>query len=89
MSLNFNKSICHNDISYDTVSKCFGELCTPLKHIFDLSFEDEIFLDSLKILKVTLEYKFGHSTSLSNYKPIYVLPWFSKILEHIIEYATI
>ena len=32
--LKINKSTGHNDISYNVVSKCFGELCTPLKHIF-------------------------------------------------------
>ena len=42
------------DISYNVVSKYFGELCTPLKHIFDLSFENGIFPDSLKIAKATL-----------------------------------
>ena len=71
-SLKINKSTGHNDISYNVVSKCFGELCTPLKHIiyFDLSFKNGMFPDSLKIAKVTLVYKFGDSSSLSNYRPI-------------------
>ena len=34
-SLKINKSTGHDDISYNAVSKCFRELCTPLKHIFD------------------------------------------------------
>ena len=63
------------------VSKCFGELCTPLKHIFDLSFERGIFPDSLKIAKITPVYKSGGSSSLSNYRPISVLPRFSEMLE--------
>ena len=37
----------------------------PLKHIFDLSFENGIFPDSLKIAKVTPVYKSGDSSSLS------------------------
>ena len=37
-SLKISKSTGHDDINYNVVSKCFGELCTPLKHIFDLSF---------------------------------------------------
>ena len=32
-SLKINESTGHDDISYNVVSKCFGELCTPLKHI--------------------------------------------------------
>ena len=67
-SLKINKSTGHDDISYNVVSKCFGELCTPLKHIFDLSFENGIFPDSLKIAKVTPAYKSGDSSSLSNYR---------------------
>ena len=37
----------------------------PLKHIFDLSFENGIFPDSLQIAKVTPVYKSGDSSSLS------------------------
>ena len=61
----------------------FGDLSTSLKHIFDLSFENRIFSDSLKIAKVTPVYKSGDNSSLSNYRPICVLPCFSKMLEHI------
>ena len=64
-SLKINKSTGHDDISYNVVSKCFGELCTPLKHIFDLSFENGIFPDSLQIAKVTPVYKSGDNSSYS------------------------
>ena len=81
-SLKINKSTGHDDISsYNVVSKCFGDLCTPLKHIFDLSLENGIFPDSLKIAKVTPVYTSGDSSNLSNYKPISVLPCFSKMLK--------
>ena len=83
LSLKINKSTGHDDICYNIVSKCFGELCTLLKHIFDLSFENGIFPDSLKIAKVTPVYKSGDSSSLSNYRPISLLPCFSKMLERI------
>ena len=73
-SLKINKSTGH-DISYN-VNKWFGELCTPLKHIFDLSFENRIFPDSLKIAKVTPIYKSGDSSSLSNYRPKSAPPCF-------------
>ena len=82
-SLKINKSTGHDDISCNVFSKRFGELCTPLKHISDLSFENGIFPDSLKIEKVTPLYKSGDSSSLSNYRPISVLPCFSKMLERI------
>ena len=81
--LKVNKSKGHDDISYNVVSKSFGELCTPLKHIFELSFENGIFPVNLKIAKVTAVYKSGDSSSLSNYRPISVLPCFSKMFERI------
>ena len=82
-SLKISKITGHDDISYNVVSICFGELCIPLKHIFNLSFENGIFPDSLKIAKLTSAYKSGDSSSLSNYRPISVLPCFSKMLERI------
>ena len=51
-SLKISKSTGYDDINYNVVSKYFGELCTPLKHIFDLSFKRRIFPDNLKIAKV-------------------------------------
>ena len=55
----------------------------PLKHIFDLIFENGIFPDSLKIAKVTPVWKSGDSDTLSNYRPTSVIPCFSKMLENI------
>ena len=78
-----NKSARYDDISYNYVEICFGELCDPLLHIFNLSPSSGIFSDSLKIGKVTPIYKASDSSDLSNYRPISVLPCFSKILERI------
>ena len=52
-------------------------------HIFNLSISKGIFPDKLKIAKVTPIFKSGDSTVLTNYRPISVLPCFSKILERI------
>ena len=82
--LKINKSTGIDDISYNVVSKCFGDLGTPLKHIFDSSFENGIFPDSLKIARVTPLYKSGDSRRFSNYRPVSVLSCFSKMFERII-----
>ena len=82
-SLKINKSAGFDDISYNVVKNYFGELSDPLLHIFNLSFLNGIFPDSLKIAKVTPVYKAGDSSDLGNYRPISVLPCFSKILERI------
>ena len=78
-----NKSAGHDQISFNVIKNCFGELCNPLKYIFNLPFEKGIFPDQMKIAKVTRVFKGGESADLSNYRPISVLPCFSKILDRL------
>ena len=82
-SLKSNKSAGYDDISYNVVKNCFGKLCKPLLHIFGQSPSMGICPDSVKISKITPSYKAGDTTDLRNYRPISVLPCFSKILERI------
>ena len=70
-------------MSFNVIKKCFGELCEPLKYLFNLSIVKGIFPDDLKIAKVTPIYKADNSSNISNYRPISVLPCFSKMLERI------
>ena len=60
-----------------------SELCEPLKYFFNPSIVKVIFPDDLKIAKVTPIYKAGNSSNISNYRPISVLPCFSKMIERI------
>ena len=55
-----------------------------MRYIFNLSIEKDIFPDQLKIAKVILLFKKGDIALMDNYRPISVLPCFSKILERII-----
>ena len=82
-SLKINKSAGYDEISFNVIKDCFGELCDPLKYMFNLSFEKGIFPDRMKIAKVTPVFKGGDSADLNNYRPISVLPCFSKILERL------
>ena len=82
-SLKINKSPGYDEISFNVVKKCFGELCDPLKFIFEISLEKVIFPDDLKIARNTSVFKVGGWSKLGNYRPILVLPCFSKILERI------
>ena len=52
-------------------------------HVFNLSIVKGIFPDDLKIARVTPVFKGGDKKDLGNYRPISVLPCFSKILEKI------
>ena len=46
-------------------------------------FQQGIFPDSLKIAKVTPIFKSGDKNNISNYRPIFILSVFSKVLERI------
>ena len=71
-------------MNFNVIKKCFGELCEPLKYLFNLLIVNRIFPDDLKIAKVTPIYKADNNVSnVSNYRPISAPPCFSKILERI------
>ena len=76
-----NKSTVANEISFNMIKNCFGELCDILRYVFDLSLE--IFPDPLKIAKVTPVFKTDDLKEISNYLLISVLSCFSKIIERI------
>ena len=82
-SLKINKSPGHDGVSFNFIRKCFGVLCEPLKYLFNLLIVKGIFPDDLKIAKATPIYKADNSSNVSNYRPISVLPSFSKMLERI------
>ena len=46
-SLKINKSPGHDGVSFNVIKKCFGELCEPLKYLFNLSIVKRIFPDDL------------------------------------------
>ena len=68
-----------------TFLKSAGDiLCEPLVHIFNLSLESGSFPSSWKIAIITPIHKNGPKDAPSNYRPISLLPTFSKILEKIV-----
>ena len=82
--LNSDSSSGHDDIKPDIVKNVAGLIARPLAHIFNLSFITGIIPDSLKIAKVVPIFKKGEQDSFSNYRPISILPIFSKILERLV-----
>ena len=73
-SLKINKSPGHDGVSFNLIKKCFGELCEPLKYLFNLSIVTGIFPDDLKIPKASPICKADNSCNIGNYRPISVLP---------------
>lgn len=56
----------------------------PLTYIINKSIETTTVPDSMKVAKVTPIYKKGDPTLAGNYRPISILPIFSKILEKLV-----
>ena len=69
------------DISMDTVAKVVSVICKPLAHICNISFRTGVFPSRMKIAKVIPMFKSGTKSDVTNYRPISLLPQFSKILE--------
>ena len=65
------------------IKSMYRELKIPLMNIFSQSLSTRIFRDKVKIAKVSPIFKNGKKSIASNYRPISVLPCFSKILERI------
>ena len=78
LSLKNGKSPGFDEIDAVPVKRVIHILCVPLCAIFNLSLTVGIVPDSLKIAKVTPIYKSGTKDDMSNYRPISVLPLFSK-----------
>ena len=78
---NVNKSSGHGDISPKVIKAIYSYIVKPLTQIFNLSFLTGKLPDALKIALETPVYKANDKHTFSNYRPISVLPCFSKILE--------
>ena len=83
-SLQINKSPGYDDISFNIVRQCFASIHKPLLFISTLSLQTGICPNELEIAKVLPFYKSNAKTELGNYRPISILPCFSKILERIL-----
>ena len=62
----------------------FEELKTPLFDILQVLLREGVFLGEMKIGKFSAIFEGGNNLQAENYRPISVLPVFSKILEKII-----
>ena len=83
-SLKGNKSPGRDDIDTYVVKRCIHLISFPLSHIFNASFEQGIFPNDLKLAKVIPVYKKGDNCLCTNYRPISMLSYFSKILEKLV-----
>ena len=74
---------CTDEINFNVIRHCFGELCGPLKHLLDSSLQRRVFPDLGEIAIVSPAFETGDTADISSYRPNSILPCFSKILERV------
>ena len=73
----------YDEITTDCIKSTIKDLSAPLAFLINLSFRDGLFPDEMKTAKVVPLYKANDPTVFSNYRPVSILPVFSKILERV------
>ena len=79
-----NKSAGHDNVGNFIIKKVKSEIVKPLTHIFNLSLSTGVVPEKFKIAKVIPIYKKADFALFSNYRPVSLLPCFSKILERLV-----
>ena len=82
-SANSSKSSGVDNIDPYVVQQVIPQISNQLAHIFNKSLQTGIAPDQLKISKVIPLYKNDNTELFKNYRPISILPCFSKIIERI------
>ena len=82
------KSLKDSSAGWDAISSrviktTHSSFIVPLTHIMNMSLLKGVFPSELKIARVIPLFKSGESNKFSNYRPVSVLPLFSKILERL------
>ena len=70
-----------NSLSMNVIKRIIRSVSTPFQHICNLSFQTGVVPDAMKIAKIIPLFKSGDRQLFTNYRPVALLPQFSKILE--------
>lgn len=74
-----------DDIPITVIKQNIDILAEPLSNTFNFYFTKNIFPDNLKVAKVIPIFKKGSRDDVKNYRPISLLPTFSKLFERLIK----
>lgn len=84
-SLKSGTAVGYDNVSVDLVKQCAQLISSPLlTHTINMSIVSGIVPDELKIARVIPLFKSGDRSLFTNYRPVSVLPAFSKIFERAI-----
>ena len=78
------KAVGYDQIPISVIKESILLVSEPLTHIINLSIEHGIVLDEMKIARVIPIFKSDDQSLFTNYRPVSVLPSFSKFLERVI-----
>ena len=76
-----NSSAVWDFIPGSIAKQCLKYYLKPLTYLTNSSFESGTFPEVLKLAKVIPIFKSGDKQDISNYRPISILSFFSKVLE--------
>jgi hypothetical protein len=79
--LKTNSAAGFDEIPMSLIKQCLGYFVKPLTHIYNVSFQTDIFPDIMKKAKIRPLFKKGDKQDIQNYRPISILSAFLKILE--------
>ena len=78
------KAAGHDRIPISIIKQSIQIIADPLAHIINLSITHGIVPDQMKIARVIPLFKAGDRSLFTNYRPISILPCFSKFLEKVV-----
>jgi hypothetical protein len=78
-----NTSTGWDGIHNKVIKSSLSIILKPLTHVLNLSLSQGTFPDSMKIARVIPLYKSGNDNLITNYRPISILPVFSKLFERL------
>ena len=79
-----NSSPGWDNVSMHVIKKSHSHFLLPLVHVLNLSLTQGIVPNELKIARVIPIFKSGDKLLINNYRPVSVLPSFTKILEKLV-----